>query len=106
MLEPPSFWRENRIADVILLRVLTKNVVVAEKSYQMFKVLSLCDPERVKPPYVKITVLTFLVKTCTMKLSGVFNVLRIRKKNSVEFQPRSRPRPGILRSLLLSQLLP
>ena len=104
MLEPASFWRENRIADVILLRVLAKNVVVAEKSYQML--LSLCDPERAKAPSLKITVLTFLVKKCTMKLSGVFNVLRIREKNSVTSQPRSRVRPRMLKSLLLSQLLP
>ena len=35
-LEPASFWRENVVAIVILLRVLAReSVVVAETSYQM-----------------------------------------------------------------------
>ena len=33
--EPASFWRENVIAVVILLRVLARNVVVAGTSYQI-----------------------------------------------------------------------
>ena len=39
-----------------------ENVVVAEKSYQMLEVLSLCDQERDYPPLIKKTVLMFLVK--------------------------------------------
>ena len=46
----------------------------------MLKVLSFCDQERAKPPSVKVSVLTFLVKKYTMKLCGVYNVLRIREK--------------------------
>ena len=48
----------------------------------MLKVLSFCDQERAKPPSVKVSVLTFLVKKCTMKLCGVYIVLRIREKNN------------------------
>ena len=33
------------IAIIILLRVLTSNVLVAETSYQMLEVLSFCDGE-------------------------------------------------------------
>ena len=33
-LEPGSFWRENVIAFTIVLRVLAKNDVVTETSYQ------------------------------------------------------------------------
>ena len=46
----------------------------------MLKVLSFCDQERAKPPSVKVSVLTLLVKKYTMKLRGVHNVLRIREK--------------------------
>ena len=49
----------------------TKSFVeVAETSYQMFEVLSFCDRERVQPPSLKVTVLTFLEKNGKMKLSG------------------------------------
>ena len=48
----------------------------------MLKVLSFCDQERAKPPSVKVSVLTFLVKKYTMKLCGVYNVLRIREKKN------------------------
>ena len=46
------------------------NVEVAETRYQMFKVLSLCDRQRVQPPSLKVTVLTFLVKIGKMEVSG------------------------------------
>ena len=36
--EPASFWRENVIAVVTLLRVLARNVVVAGTSYQIQEV--------------------------------------------------------------------
>ena len=46
-IAPASFWRENVIAVVILLRVLARmSGVVAETSYQMLKVLSFCHRER------------------------------------------------------------
>ena len=48
----------------------TKNVQVAETSYQMLVVLSFCDRKRVWPPSLKVTVLTLLVKNGKMKLSG------------------------------------
>ena len=48
----------------------SENVEVAETSYQMLEVLSFCDRERVQPPSLKVTVLTFLVKNGKMKLSG------------------------------------
>ena len=42
-LEPASFWRENVVAVVVLLRVLAReSVVVAGTSYQMLEVLSFC----------------------------------------------------------------
>ena len=49
--EPASFWRENLVAVVILLRV-SENVVMAETSYQMLEVLSFCDRERAEPPSI------------------------------------------------------
>ena len=45
--EPASFGRENVVAVVTLLRVLARNVEVAQTSYQMLEVLSLCDQESV-----------------------------------------------------------
>ena len=48
----------------------SENVEVAETSYKMLKVLSFCDQERVQPPSLKVTVLTFLVKNGKMKPSG------------------------------------
>ena len=57
-------------AVVTLLRVLARMFEVAETSYQMLEVLSFCDQERVQPPSLKLTVLTFLVKKGKMKLSG------------------------------------
>ena len=52
--EPTSFWRENVIAIVILLRVLARiYVVVAETSYQMLEILSFSDRERALPPQRK-----------------------------------------------------
>ena len=50
----------------------SENVVVAGKSYQILEVLSFCDWERVKPPSLKITVLTFLEKNDKMKLCLYF----------------------------------
>ena len=72
--EAASFWRENVVAVVILLRVLARvreSVVVAGTSYQMLEVLAFCHLERAEPPSITITVLTFLVKKSTMKNSGV-----------------------------------
>ena len=47
MSELASFWWENVITVVILLRVLVKiNVLVTETSYQMLEVSSFCDRER------------------------------------------------------------
>ena len=74
MREAGSFWRENVVAFVILLRVLARvreSVVVAGTSYQMLEVLAFCNLERAEPPSITIRVLTFLVKKSTMKNSGV-----------------------------------
>ena len=46
----------------------SENVEVAETSYQMLEVLSFCHQERVQPPSLKVTVLTFLVKNGKMSL--------------------------------------
>ena len=46
----------------------SENVEVAETSYQMLEVF--CDQERVQPPSLKVTVLTFQVKNGKMKLYG------------------------------------
>ena len=48
----------------------SENVEVAETRYQRLEVLSFCHQERVQPPSLKVTVLTFLVKNGKMKLSG------------------------------------
>ena len=72
--EAGSFWRENVVAFVILLRVLARvreSVVVPGTSYQMLEVLAFCNLERAEPPSITIRVLTFLVKKSTMKNSGV-----------------------------------
>ena len=50
----------------------SESVVVAETSYQMLEVLPFCNRERSQPPSITKTVLTFLVKKSTMKLSGVY----------------------------------
>ena len=46
-----------------------QNVVVEEKSYQIFEVLSFHVRKRAYPPAIKITMLTFHVKK-SMELSG------------------------------------
>ena len=67
--EPASFWRENVVAVVTLRRVLArmskwgKQVIKCEKFYH-FAMGTGCNL-----PF-KVTVLTFLVKNCKMKLSG------------------------------------
>ena len=43
---------------------------MAGTSCQMLEVLSICDRERVSPPPLKVTVLSFAVKNGKMKLSG------------------------------------
>ena len=67
------------VAVVILLRVLV-SVVVAGTSYQMLEILAFCNRERCFPPSITIKVLIFLMKKSTMKNSGVFFFLTIRKK--------------------------
>ena len=67
--ERASFWRENVVAVVILLRVLT-SVVVAGTS--LLEVLPFSNLERAQRPSITITVLTFLVKNSRMKNSGGF----------------------------------
>ena len=67
--EAASFFRENAVVVVILLRVLA---IVAGTSYQMLEVLAFCNLERAQPSSITITVLTFLVKKSTMKNSGVY----------------------------------
>ena len=76
--EPASFWRENVVAVVILLRVLARGSL-AGTGYQMLEVLAFCNRERAQPPSITITVLTFQVKNSTMKNSEVF-FLTIREK--------------------------
>ena len=71
--ESTSFWRENLVAVVSLLRVLArmsqqrKQVVKCQKFYNF----SLSDQERASPPSAEISLLTFVVKKGTVKLSGV-----------------------------------
>ena len=60
--EPTSFWRENVVAVVSLLRSFSENVVVAKTSYQMLGILSFSDRERALPPTTEISVLTLVVK--------------------------------------------
>ena len=66
-----------------------ENVVVAKTRYQMLQVLAFYDRERVKPPSLKITVLTFLVRNGKMKLSGKSIQFENTRKS---FKYKSRPR--------------
>ena len=50
----------------------SENALVAETNYQLLEVLLFCDWKRVYPPPIKTTVLTFLLKETTMKLSVVY----------------------------------
>ena len=76
----------------------SENVVLAETSYQMLQVLSLCDRERT-------TVLTFLVNQSTMKLSGVYIFENMQKKLYVKSRTRRRSRPRVERSLYFIDLI-
>ena len=58
--EPMSFWRENVIAIVILLRVL------ARMPWWREQVINFFLRERAKPPPIEITALTFQVKNSTI----------------------------------------
>ena len=73
----------------------SENVEVAETSYQMLDVLSFCDQERVEPPSLKVTVLTFLVKNGKIKLFSESIFSDDAKKREVKSRARTRPRPGI-----------
>ena len=67
--ELASFWRENVVAVVILLRVL----LAAETSHsQMLKVLAFCDRKMAFKTFsIKIKMRTFLIEEIrTMKLFG------------------------------------
>ena len=57
-------------SDWVRVWSFSENVEVTETSYQMSDVLSFCDQEKVQPPSLKVTVLTFLVKNGKRKLSG------------------------------------
>jgi len=79
--EPASFWAGKRGSRRHSTTRFSENVEVAETSlYQMLNVLSFCDLQRVQPPSLKVTVLTFLVKNGKMKLSKGVYILRIREK--------------------------
>ena len=49
----------------------SENVVVAKTRQQMLGILSFSDRERALPSSKEMSVLTFVVKKSTMKLSGV-----------------------------------
>ena len=85
------FWRENVVAVVTLS--FSENVEVAERSYQILEALPFCDRERVQPPSLKVTVLTFLVKNGKMKLSRESKFCKYAKELAVKSRPRSRSRP-------------
>ena len=57
--------------------------MVAQTSYQMLEVFVILRPGEGLPPSIKITVVTFLVKKRTMKLSGgpIFLEYSTQKKN-------------------------
>ena len=55
--EPTSFWWENKVAAVSLLRVLARKT-----SYQMLEILPFGDREKALPPSTEINVLTFVLK--------------------------------------------
>ena len=71
----------------------SENAEVAETSYQKLEVLSFCDQERVQPPSLRVTLLTFLVKNGKMKLSRESIFSGYEKKLKVKSRTRSRPRP-------------
>ena len=76
--ELASFWRENVVAVVTLLRVLAR--MSNWRKQDIWKFYHLAIGRGRKPPSLKITVLTFPVKNGKMKLSGE-SILRIREKN-------------------------
>ena len=59
----------------------------------MLEVFLFCDRERVQPPSLKVTVLTFLVKNGKMKLSGESIFSECAKKVEVKSRTCGRPRP-------------
>ena len=65
--ERASFWRENVVAVVILLRVLRE---CRSGGNKLLEVLPFSNLERAQRPSITITVLTFLVKNSRMKNSG------------------------------------
>ena len=58
--------------------------------YQKLEVLSFWDRERVQPPSLKVTMLTFPVKNGKLKLSGES---RFPEYAKIKSRTRSRPRP-------------
>ena len=77
--EPASFWRENVVAVVILLRVL------ARMSWWQEQVQSFCDRERAKLSPIKIIALTFQVKNSKMKDWTFFKNMRKHFKLNLVF---------------------
>ena len=77
-------------------RSFGENVVVAETRCQMLEVLWFCDREMAQPPSLTTTVLIFLVKNSTMKLSGVYILENTRQNIKLNLVPvlwYSRPCP-------------
>ena len=65
--EPTSFWRENVVAVLTLLRVLAIMSKWGKRVFKCWKFYHLRSGERLTS---KLTALTFLVKDGKMKLSG------------------------------------
>ena len=91
--EQASFWRENVIAVVILLRGLVR-VATFQWQKQMLEVLSLCDRERAVTSFNKDDS-TFLVNQKYHEaFQGVY-ILKKKKKTVVKSRTGSRFRPRI-----------
>ena len=91
--EPASFLAGKRGSRRHSCTSFSENVEVAERSYQILEALPFCDRERVQPPSLKVTVLTFLVKNGKMKLSRESKFCKYAKELAVKSHPRSRSRP-------------
>ena len=61
---------------------------MAKTSYQMLGILSFSDRKRVLLPSTERSVLTFVVKKSTMRLSGVSILREWARKLKIKYRPR------------------
>ena len=87
-LEPGSFWRENVIAFIIVLRVLAKTNVVTETSYQNVRSFKSLRTGEGLTSSIKITLNLFWLKKKTIKITITLSAVSNFKDH---IQVKSRP---------------